>query len=191
MPEPNSPSLQSIVRRREVPGLLLFTFDAEAKVISWNAVARQILDHRNDHGQLIQKIRKALRILSKTRLKPKSPLDSRTGRLMQVAFSSGRCTYGLRAFLLDNQPKRRPSLVAVLLEQINPNRVDLSKAQEVFGLSPREIEAIQALQNGRTDKEIASALGISPETARGYLKTIRAKLGVSTRTAIVHKLLSL
>lgn len=190
MPEPNAPSLHSIVRRREVPGLLLFTFDAEPKLLSWNSVAWQILHHRNDHGQL-QKIRKALRILSKTRLKPKSPLDSRAGRLMQVAFSSGRCPYGLRAFLLDNQPKGQPPLVAVLLEQINPNRLDLRKAQRLFGLSPRETEAIQALQNGMTDKEIASALGISPETARGYLKTIRAKLGVSTRTAVVHKLLSL
>ncbi len=86
---------------------------------------------------------------------------------MQVAFSSGRCTYGLRAFLLDNQPKGQPPLVAVLLEQINPNRLDLRQAQRLFGLSPRETEAIQALQNGMTDKEIASALGISPETARG------------------------
>ncbi len=191
MPEPNSPSLQSLVQRREVPGLLLFTLDAEAKLLSWNSVAWQILDHRNDHGQLLQKIRKALRILSKTLLHPKSSSISLEGPLMQVIFSSEGCPHGLRAFLLDNQPKGQPHLVAVLLEQINPNRVDLGKAQEVFGLSPREIEAIQALQNGRTDKEIASALGISPETARGYLKTIRAKLGVSTRTAIVHKLLSL
>ncbi len=191
MPEPNSPSLQSLVQRREVPGLLLLTFDAEAKLLSCNSVARQILDHRNDHGQLLQKIRKAIRILSQTLLHPKSSSISLEGPLMQVIFSSEGCPHGLRAFLLDNQPKGRPPLVAVLLEQINPNRVDLSKAQEVFGLSPRETEAIQALQNGMTDKEIASALGISPETARGYLKTIRAKLGVSTRTAIVHKLLSL
>ncbi len=96
------------------------------------------------------------------------------------------------AGLLARQPAQGATPTCrTALEQINPSRVDLRKAQEVFGLSPRETEAIQALQNGMTDKEIASALGISPETARGYLKTIRAKLGVSTRTAIVHKLLSL
>ncbi|MFQ5803663.1 MAG: helix-turn-helix transcriptional regulator [Candidatus Methylomirabilales bacterium] len=80
--------------------------------------------------------------------------------------------------------------MAVLLEQINPSRLDLRKAQGLFRLSPREIEAIQALRSGMTDKEIAWAMGISPETARGYLKTVRAKLGVSSRTAILHKLLS-
>ncbi len=191
MPTPNGSSLQSIVRRRGLPGLLLFTFDAEAKLLSWNSVAWEILHHRNDHAQLIEKIRKALRILNKTRVNPTSSFSPPAGPLMQVTFSSGRCAYGLRAFFLNNQLKGQPPLVAVLLEQINPSRLDLRRTQGRFRLSPREIEAIQALQIGLTDKQIASALGISPETARGYLKTVRAKLGVSTRTAILHKLLSL
>ncbi|MFQ5803658.1 MAG: helix-turn-helix transcriptional regulator [Candidatus Methylomirabilales bacterium] len=171
-----------------LPGLLLF--HAQGKLLSWNSVAKQILHHQNDQGQLLQKIHKGLRNLNKTRVKPKSSVSSPAGAFMQATFSSGRRRYQLRAFLLDNQPKGRPRLVAVLLEGINPTRLDLRKAQQFFRLSPREIEAIQALQIGMTDKEIASALGISPETARGYLKTVRAKLGVSTRTAILHKLLS-
>ena len=39
---------------------------------------------------------------------------------------------------------------------------------------------------GDTDKEIARSLTVSVETVRAYLKSIRAKLGVGTRTAIVH-----
>jgi DNA-binding NarL/FixJ family response regulator len=36
---------------------------------------------------------------------------------------------------------------------------------------------------GYTNKEIAVALGLSPETIRGYLKTIYSKLHVRSRTA--------
>jgi DNA-binding CsgD family transcriptional regulator len=39
--------------------------------------------------------------------------------------------------------------------------------------------------SGDTDKEIAAKLAISVETVRAYLKSIRAKLGAKTRTAIV------
>ena len=38
-----------------------------------------------------------------------------------------------------------------------------------------------------TDKELAENLHISVETVRGYLKNIRLKLDVSTRTAVVHR----
>lgn len=110
---------------------------------------------------------------------------------MQATFSSGERPYAFRAFLLDNQPQGRDPFIAVLLEEIKPSRLDLRKAQRLFSLSPREIEAIQSLQNGMTDKEIASVLGVTNYTAQGYLKSIRTKLGVSTRTAILHKILSL
>ncbi len=191
MPEPPAPSLKNIIRRRALPGLLLFAFDAQATLLSWNSAARQILHHRNDQGQLLRKIQKAVRLLNKALLQRNSSVTFPAKPLLQMTFSSGRCPCALRVFFLDNPNGNGPPLVAVLLEQINPSRLDLPKAQRLFGLSPREIEVIHALQNGMTDKEIASALGISPETARGYLKAARAKLGVSTRTAILHKLLSM
>ena len=81
--------------------------------------------------------------------------------------------------------------MAVLVEEIGLRRsasLDLLKARQVFKLTPREIEVIEALQVGMTDKQIASVLGVSTLTVRGYLKTIRAKLRVSTRTAILYKL---
>ncbi len=50
-------------------------------------------------------------------------------------------------------------------------------------LTPRELEVLGLLVLGRTDREIATALFVSPRTAHGHVANIFAKLGVSTRTA--------
>ncbi len=52
-------------------------------------------------------------------------------------------------------------------------------------LSPRERETLALLVAGRTDREIAEALGISRRTAETYVFRLCAKLGVEGRTAAV------
>jgi non-specific serine/threonine protein kinase len=52
-------------------------------------------------------------------------------------------------------------------------------------LSPREQDVLRLLVMGRTDREIADALFISPRTAQGHVARLFDKLGVSTRTAAV------
>jgi DNA-binding CsgD family transcriptional regulator len=53
------------------------------------------------------------------------------------------------------------------------------------GLTPREREVIALVADGRTNGEVAHALGISPETVRKHLENAYEKLGVHTRTAAV------
>jgi DNA-binding CsgD family transcriptional regulator len=188
MPKNDIPSIRRILHKRTLPGLLLF--DSRGKLLSLNSVARQILGQSHQR-RLLHAIRSSLQSLKKTGLKSRSALRSPNRSLLQAAFSSQGHHYGLRVFLLDKQPDRPFNVIAVLLERITSSRFDLRKAQRLFGLSPREVEVIEAVKMGMTDKEIASALGIGSETVRGYLKTIRAKLGVSTRTAILDKILSI
>jgi DNA-binding NarL/FixJ family response regulator len=49
-------------------------------------------------------------------------------------------------------------------------------------LSDKEQQVLQLLTQGRTNKEIASALRLSPETVKVTLKSIFRKLGVENRT---------
>lgn len=179
------PSIPWIVQGRALPGLLLFNL--QGRLLSLNPIAREILC-RGQETTMLQPIRSFLRNLDETHIKPKSSVSSLSAPHLQTIFSSGRRTYGLQVCLLDHPPAGRSRVVAVLLERINPSRFDIHKAQRLFGLSRREAQVIRALRSGRTDKEIASALGIGFETVRGYLKNIRSKLGVSTRTAIINKL---
>jgi DNA-binding CsgD family transcriptional regulator len=51
------------------------------------------------------------------------------------------------------------------------------------GLSRREIEVLRLLANGRTNREIATELGISERTVDRHVSNIFAKLDVSTRSA--------
>jgi HD-GYP domain-containing protein (c-di-GMP phosphodiesterase class II) len=51
------------------------------------------------------------------------------------------------------------------------------------GLTDREIEVLRLVARGLTNKEVASALGISPKTAGHHVQHVFEKLGVRTRAA--------
>ena len=53
-------------------------------------------------------------------------------------------------------------------------------------LTPREVQVMELVSEGRRNKEIAVRLGISEETVQVHLKNIFAKLKVGERTAAVN-----
>jgi DNA-binding NarL/FixJ family response regulator len=59
-----------------------------------------------------------------------------------------------------------------------------NKAKD-YGLSNREMEVLQLLSQGNTNKEIAKALWISEQTVKTHVAHIFDKLGTSDRTATV------
>ena len=50
-------------------------------------------------------------------------------------------------------------------------------------LTPREVEVLSWLAKGKTNRDIADILGMSPRTVNKHLEHIFEKLGVETRTA--------
>lgn len=71
-----------------------------------------------------------------------------------------------------------PQIASVLAERVmHPDQA----------LSNREIEILQALQTGKSNREIASSLFISEATVKTHLIHIYSKLGVDNRTAAVDK----
>ena len=57
-------------------------------------------------------------------------------------------------------------------------------------LTAREREVLHWLGGGKTDRDIAAILAISPRTVHKHLQRIYEKLGVETRTAAVVRALS-
>ncbi len=55
-------------------------------------------------------------------------------------------------------------------------------ARQPFGLSPRELEVLLILAEGRTDREIAERLFISQRTVHIHVRRVLAKLGANSRT---------
>lgn len=62
---------------------------------------------------------------------------------------------------------------------------------DTFGLTPREQDVLRLVSAGRTNRQIAEELFISPKTASVHVSNILAKLGVSGRgeaAALAHRL---
>jgi DNA-binding NarL/FixJ family response regulator len=102
------------------------------------------------------------------------------------ALSAGATTYLLKDTLSDDlirfvrevhagRRPIRPDVKALLDERA---------AQPT--LTPREIQVMELVSEGRRNKEIGSLLGISEETVQVHLKNIFAKLKVGERTAAVN-----
>lgn len=56
-----------------------------------------------------------------------------------------------------------------------------------LGLSPREVEILDALASGQSNKELARRFGISPNTVKTHLARIYEKLGVQRRVHAIDK----
>jgi DNA-binding CsgD family transcriptional regulator len=54
-----------------------------------------------------------------------------------------------------------------------------------LGITPREVEVLALLAMGQSNKAIARALGVSPNTVKTHLARLYAKLGASSRTAAI------
>jgi DNA-binding CsgD family transcriptional regulator len=84
------------------------------------------------------------------------------------------------------------------LESIRPHLGNLYRlSDEIEGarssgvpLTAREREVLHWLGGGKTDRDIAAILAISPRTVHKHLQRIYEKLGVETRTAAVVRALS-
>jgi DNA-binding NarL/FixJ family response regulator len=69
-------------------------------------------------------------------------------------------------------------------------RADMALTKEEQSLlSGRELEVLSNVARGSGTAEIAKTLFISPHTVRNHLKAIYKKLAVSSRTALMKKLL--
>lgn len=61
---------------------------------------------------------------------------------------------------------------------------------DALPLSAREHEVLQWVAAGKTDRDVAAILGISPRTVHKHLQHVYDKLGVETRTAAVMRALA-
>jgi DNA-binding CsgD family transcriptional regulator len=66
------------------------------------------------------------------------------------------------------------------LDQIDHSKVDLKK----YDLSERQLEIIELIKQGKTNKEIGSALFISENTVKYHLKIIYNVLGIDNRISL-------
>jgi DNA-binding CsgD family transcriptional regulator len=104
-------------------------------------------------------------------------------------FKSGRRRYVCRSFMVDTNGKGMPLVAALLLERCSSSTMALAQIGQDFELTRREKETVELLIQGLTSKEIATRMQISPNTVKAFLRIVMVKMGVSTRSGILGKVI--
>ena len=104
-------------------------------------------------------------------------------------FKSGRRKYFCRSFLVDTNGKGTLPVAALLLERCSSGTMAVAQIGQDFELTKREKETVELLIQGLTSKEIATRMKISPNTVKAFLRIVMVKMGVSTRSGILGKVI--
>jgi DNA-binding CsgD family transcriptional regulator len=169
---------------KSATGFLLL--DSSLSIVSFNREAVQILSYPDNVKNLTSSELLLTETIRSRLITQPSPGES----VFVKEFKSGRRHYFCRAFLIDSHTKEpgQPT-TAVLLERGPSGLVPLSQVCQQFNLTQREQEVLVHLLQGIRNKEIANRMNISPNTVRAFLRLIMIKTGVSSRSAIVGKIM--
>jgi DNA-binding CsgD family transcriptional regulator len=160
--------------------------DSSMRPVLFNAEAIEILSYPDKLAKLTHSD-----VLLAAKIRSTLVSQQASGKSPFVTeFRSGRRRYFCRTFFVDSHAKD-PSgaCVAALLERGPSGLAPLSQASRQFNLTQREREALGHLLQGLTIKGIANRMDISPNTVKAFLRMIMIKTGVSSRSAMVSKII--
>ena len=86
--------------------------------------------------------------------------------------------------IVAGRPPLSPSIAQRIITSFRPNIADNL-------LSPREIELLTLVAQGKSVRSAADTLGVTQNTAAGYMKTIYQKLQVNSRAEVTRKAIEL
>ena len=168
------------------PGVGLLLMDSSLNPISCNDETIRILSYPQAPQQ-IRHLDVFLRDTIRARLlNPQSTQHSQ----FVTEFVSGKRRYRCWAFHL-NRHLRGSSHPAVelLLERSVSGLLFLPRMAQLFNFSQREKQAVELLLQGLSNKEIASRMNISPNTVNTFFRLIMIKMGVSSRSGILARMI--
>jgi DNA-binding NarL/FixJ family response regulator len=89
-------------------------------------------------------------------------------------------------YLINDKVFARPTVASRVLKEFRELAVYGQEATPIFApLSPREVEILDNIAKGMTNKQVAYALTISEQTVKNHMSSILRKLSVNDRTQAV------
>lgn len=178
--------------RRALAGLLdavedgATVFDAAGRrVLVRNAAMAVLLRQEFDAEALERTIFQAAQAAAWTPRGPKSGSALPASTALSRAWRSTRGTpYRLRSVRLPPGSVTPQDAVVVLVQRVGPPVPELRELMQRFRLTRREADVAQRLAYGRSDREIATDLGLSPHTVRHHAEAVFIKVGVNSRKAL-------
>jgi DNA-binding NarL/FixJ family response regulator len=89
-------------------------------------------------------------------------------------------------YLINDDVFTKPSVASRVLKEFRELAVYGQEAAPIFApLSPREVQILDNIAQGMTNKQVAYALSISEQTVKNHMSSILRKLSVNDRTQAV------
>ena len=89
-------------------------------------------------------------------------------------------------YLINDKVFAKPAVASRVLKEFRELAVYGQDAAPIFApLSPREVEILDNIAQGMTNKQVAFALSISEQTVKNHMSSILRKLSVNDRTQAV------
>ena len=93
---------------------------------------------------------------------------------------------GAGEYLINDKVFARPAVASRVLKEFRELAIYGQESQPIFApLSPREVEILDNIAQGMTNKQVAFALSISEQTVKNHMSSILRKLSVNDRTQAV------
>lgn len=174
--------MAEIIKRRSVPGVLFFDFNI--RLTFCNQEASEIIASLPDLYEMVRQLCREV----KNALTAASPAEAETQKTA-IYRGGGSILFAIRAFLVGAAPDQEPTQIMVLVEKmVEKHTVDFEKAKAKHQLSKRELEVLQLICSGLTNKEIAEKLFITEQTAKDHVRNIMRKVEVKSRAALISAL---
>jgi DNA-binding CsgD family transcriptional regulator len=172
------------------PVLGFLVTDASLKPVLANNEAISILSYPGPSSEsLADLFQKKVRLAI---LNTPAPPVNGNGFPSATRLRFGRRTYFCRAFPLNSNGKGyKGDATLFVLERGISGPLALSQISQQFNLTHREQQAVALLLQGLSNKEIAKSMGISANTVKAFLRMATLRMGVSTRSGIVVKILGM
>lgn len=89
-------------------------------------------------------------------------------------------------YLINDKVFAKPAVASRVLKEFRELAIYGQEAAPIFApLSPREVEILDNIAQGMTNKQVAYALSISEQTVKNHMSSILRKLSVNDRTQAV------
>lgn len=162
-----------------------FLTDLAMHVIATDRGARQILGDPDNGSseEILAGLPDELKVLLIGAASNQSPKSSFSFRVRELEF---KC----RVFLLQQSDgSRMEPMLAVHLHKVVSLSDAVQSLSKRFHLTDREQIVLFNIALGATGKEAAEQMSISPNTVKSFVKSIMLKLNVTSRAAVIGKLL--
>ena len=120
-------------------------------------------------------------------LRTASGMAVRSGPV-NVEVRTGLARYRVSSTFLSERATRNATHVVALVERLGEKPLTGKELGARFLLTRREIETAMLVRHGLPTREVATALGISLNTARRHVENILRKLDITSRTPAAAKI---